>query len=102
MQLSCQKQQYVSLAKIGLAVGLVSWCLSGCAYPSYVESDYGRSVASNQLQQFVNPGAGLYETTASVGLSPTAGVKVNEKYLQSYEEMLEEREPFFGILEETE
>ncbi|MBW1953791.1 MAG: hypothetical protein JRG72_04050 [Deltaproteobacteria bacterium] len=99
---SYRGQQKGSLAKIWLAIGLVSWCLTGCTYPSYVERDYGCSVETNKVNQFVYPEAGLYEATASVGLSPRAGVNVNEKYTKSFiEEPKAERAPYFGILEES-
>lgn len=67
------------------ALGLVLGWLWGCAGPSALEMDYGRSVRNNLAQQVINPRAGL-EPTPAVGLDPKAGEYVLERYDKSFKE----------------
>lgn len=79
-----QRQKSLVPGKIWLALGLAFFWIWGCTYPSRVEWDYGRSVRNNQVQQLVNPGAGLKKTTPVVGLAPQPGVNVWERYCNSF------------------
>lgn len=69
----------------GKALCLVLGWLCGCAGPSALEMDYGRSVRHNVAQQLVNPRAGL-EPTPAVGLDPKAGESALERYDKSFKE----------------
>jgi hypothetical protein len=79
-----QGQKSLVSGKIWLALGLACFWIWGCAYPSRVELDYGRSVRNNQVQQLVNPAAGLEEATPTVGLAPKPGEIVWDRYCNSF------------------
>ena len=67
---------------LGLLLSLMAW-LMGCACPSAVQEDYGRSVTNNLALQVVNPQAGL-ETAPAAGLTPTAGTNLYGKYQKTF------------------
>ena|GEM_PF-4571082 len=85
----------LSSLAVWLILAIVAVGFSGCTYPSAVEQNYGRAVASNKVNQLVNPKAGLYQATASVGLPPQVGVKVNAQYTDSFQKKEEEHKPIF-------
>jgi hypothetical protein len=68
-----------------LVLGLILGGLGGCAGPSALERDYGRSVKHNLVQQLVNPQAGL-DLTPAVGLDPKAGEYALDRYDKSFKE----------------
>ncbi|MDD3580327.1 MAG: hypothetical protein PHW74_04795 [Desulfobacca sp.] len=90
----------LSSLKIWLILGAVLVWLSGCTYPSAVEQNYGRAVTVNKVNQLVNPEAGLHQASASVGLPPQVGVKVNAQYTDSFQKKEEEHKPIFLFQEQ--
>ena len=79
---------------LGLLLSLMAW-LMGCACPSAVQEDYGRSVTNNTAQMVVNPQAGL-ETAPAAGLTPTAGTNLYGKYEKTFK--AEEKGPAIQLM----
>jgi type IV pilus biogenesis protein CpaD/CtpE len=66
-----------------LILGICLLALGGCAGPSALEEDYGRSVRNNIVQQLVNPRAGL-DTTPATGMAPKAAANSIDTYDKSF------------------
>ena len=66
-----------------LILGVWLLALGGCAGPTALEEDYGRSVRNNIAQQLINPRAGL-DTTPATGIDPKAAANSMETYNKSF------------------
>lgn len=66
-----------------LILGVWLLALGGCAGPTALEEDYGRSVRNNVAQQLINPRAGL-DTTPATGIDPKAAANSMETYNKSF------------------
>jgi len=66
-----------------LLLGVWLLALGGCAAPTALEEDYGRSVRNNIAQQLINPRAGL-DNTPATGMDPKAAANSMETYNKSF------------------